>query len=167
MTSMPSSQGDDEIWMLRRGQHDPQVWPFRSEELAEDFKAEHGLWDHKAVRVTQPEKEHEPVCARCREDWPCRHVRIDSKARAILAAERNRCGRCKKQIGWHRVVITGLGEFGEDVPFHGKLGACFNEARRLATARNDEKALRKIADLDEGRRIERARRAAFAERRGR
>lgn len=140
-----------EVWVLQRGQRDPMVWPFETEGDAEDFMLDHGLLDWRSARMDNPERDHEPVCARCRETWPCRHVLLDDHAQRILAAAANRCHRCGKQIGWYKITFKGAGELGEDLHYHGKLGACFNEAKRLAAERQDEGALRDIARADEGR----------------
>lgn len=127
----------EERWILKRSRHDPLVYPFRSEAEAADFAVEHGMVDWRATRSDDPAKEHEAVCNRSREQWPCKHVRLDARAKSIIAAANNRCARCGKQIGWLKVTFRGAGVIGEDVSYHGKLGACFNEAKRLAAETSD------------------------------
>jgi hypothetical protein len=137
--------------VLRRGQRDPMVWPFETEDDADDFKLEHGLLDWRSERMDNPEQDHEPVCAHDRERWPCRYVRLEQEARGIIRAAENRCHRCGKQIGWYKVTFKGAGELGQDVHYHGKLGPCFNEARRRAAETQDEGALRDVARAEESR----------------
>ncbi len=144
-----------EIWILKRGRTEPYVWPFASEDAADDFKLEHGLLDWRTERFDNPERKHEPVCARCNQRWPCKHVRIDRQVAAINAAASNRCHRCGKQIGWRKITFKAAGELGEDVFYHGKLGACFNEARRRAHATKDKRALLDISKAEASRQFER------------
>lgn len=119
-----------ERWRLVRGRQDVQVWPFRSEDEAADFALDHGLLDWRASRVDDPEREHEPVCARCHERWPCEHVRLDGEAKRIIHAAANRCHRCGKQVGWYKITVPGGGDLGQDVVYHGRKGACRNLAMR-------------------------------------
>lgn len=147
----PTQSEPNRVWVLRRGPHEPMVWPFATEDQAGDFALDHGLLDWRVEPFDDPRKEHQPLCACCHEPWPCRHVRIEQHAHAIVHAAANRCARCRKQIGWYKVTFRAAGELGEDLHYHGKLGACFNEAKRLAAERQDEGALRDIARAEEGR----------------
>lgn len=45
------------------------------------------------------EPEHAPVCGNCGEDWPCRHERIERKARAFARDLEDMCHHCGRPIG--------------------------------------------------------------------
>lgn len=46
----------------------------------------------RGSRKEEPAKLHAPVCGNCGEDWPCRHERIERKARAYDDAARRHHG---------------------------------------------------------------------------
>jgi hypothetical protein len=119
--------------MLSRGRREPVIWPFESQEMAEDWALEHGCLDWRAEPMTD-RPEHEAICGRCREPWPCEHVRLDRKAAAIIRASEEICARCGKRVGWKEVRIAGGGLLGEDIKFHGRKGACRNEGLRRLNA---------------------------------
>lgn len=121
---------DSERWRLVRGQRDVQVWPFGSAAEAADFALDHGLLDWRPDRVDEPDEGHHQICGRCRETWPCEHVRLDRQAQRILSAAANTCRRCRKPIGWYKIAVPGGGDLGEDAVYHGKQGACRNLAVR-------------------------------------
>jgi hypothetical protein len=123
------SADPDERWILCRGRREPCVYPFRSEAEALDFALDHGMIDWRAERSDDPEKEHEEICARCREPWPCAHIRLDRETAWLLRVAKDACHRCGKSAGWH-VKVPGGGHIGEDVRYHARKGACRNMAMR-------------------------------------
>lgn len=147
-----------ERWILSRGRGEPHVYPFRSEADALDFALDHGMIDWRAERTDDPQEEHEAICHRCKEPWPCTHVRLDRQTAMILGAAKRTCHRCGKEIGGTLIRIEGGGPLGEDVAYHGRKGACRNMARReLARLGRHEDVARHD---DEDR--ERERRAAWS-----
>lgn len=154
----------DERWILRRGRRDPLVYPFASQEAAEDFALDHGMIDWRPERHDDPEKEHEAICARCNEVWPCQHVRLDYQATLILDAAKRRCARCGKGVTGYAIHIKGAGELGEDVVYHGRKGACRNlayrELRRLGHVEQIERLDREDAAHERQRAWHKAVRAA-------
>lgn len=154
-----------ERWILGRGRGEPCVYPFASEQQALDFALDHGMTDWRAERSDDPSEEHRPICASCGEPWACHHVRVEGHANAVIRAAANRCAHCGKQIGWLRVRFRGVGPLGDDVSYHGKLGACFNAAKRRAAETADAAALKDIERCEENREYGRKLRAAAKERR--
>lgn len=120
----------EERWILMRSPRDPLVYPFRTEAEAADFAVEHGMVDWHAERSDDPQAEHQAVCARCNEPWPCEHTQLDREAALILQAALTTCHRCGQNIGGMLIRVEGGGELGEDVSYHGRKGACRNMARR-------------------------------------
>lgn len=94
---------------------------------------DHGCLDWRVEKLAD-RPEHAPYCDRCREAWPCKHVRLDRKASAIIAEAANTCARCGKRVGWKEVRLKGGGTLGEDVKYHGRKGACRNEGLRRLRA---------------------------------
>lgn len=155
----------DAKWALMRGNREPMIWPFRTQEDAEDWALEHGCLDWHTKEIAD-RPEHEAICGRCREPWPCEHVRLDRHAVSIIRANENRCARCGKQIGWMKITIKSAGDFGEDVRYHGRQGACKNEALRRLRALDTDGARaeleriakqdaynRRLRELDKARRL--------------
>lgn len=105
------------------------IWPFRSREDAEEWALDHGCIDYRAEEMAEA-PEHEEICARCRELWPCEHVRLNREADRILWNAKHACARCRKPIGGMLIRVEGGGQLGEDVSYHGKKGACRNMAMR-------------------------------------
>lgn len=123
---------------LRRGSGEPMIWPFASEEEAQDWALDHGCLDWDVERMAD-RPEHAPYCGRCSEAWPCEHVRLDRRAAVIIHASANACARCGKRVGWKEVRVKGGGSLGEDIKFHGRQGACRKEGlRRLEALGTDE-----------------------------
>lgn len=134
MTAAKDMNGGPERWMLYRAKRDPFIYPFESEQDAEQFRDDHpSLIDYKPRRNDDPEREHEPYCGRCNEKWPCKHIRVENQAKMILHHEANACHRCHKQVSGMRILVKAAGEFGEDLLYHGRKGACRNQAIRDLT----------------------------------
>jgi len=141
----------NERWMLIRGRREPYVYPFASREDAETFALDHGLLDWRAQRHDDPDEDHQAVCARCRERWPCEHVRLDREARNIILRAQRTCARCDQLIGGTLICVRGGGELGEDVAYHGRKGACRNMARRELLRLGHHDAVARLDAEDEHR----------------
>ena len=122
----------DERWWLVRSNDEPRVWPFGSFDEAADFQAEHGLIDWRVERLDTPEKEHQAICSNCGESWPCRHQKLDQKARIIISHAAHACDLCGKQMGYYPIRVPGGGLAGMDAKFCGRKGSkCERHALRL------------------------------------
>jgi hypothetical protein len=133
----------DARWLLVRDADSPRVWPFDSREAAVAWADEHGLIGYHAEPL-KAHDEHEAVCASCREPWPCHHEQLDREARKIIWRAEHTCARCNREIGGSRIKVPAAGELGEDLFFHGRQGACRNEAKRRLHAMESDAARREL-----------------------
>lgn len=155
-----------ERWILVRGDREPCVYPFDNQEAAQDFALDHGMLDWRAERNDDPKKPHEEICGSCREPWPCKVVRLDREASAIIWQAKHACQRCKKSAGWH-VKVPGGGDLGDDAIYHARKGPCRTMARKeLARLGHDDLLAKfdaQIRENDERNARTRAWRAAHKE----
>lgn len=86
----------DSRFMLVRSSREPMIWPFQSAEEAGEWADEHGLVDYRAVEMA--DAEHEAVCARCREPWPCEHEKIDREVQAFVVRLSRPCAHCGEEV---------------------------------------------------------------------